>query len=132
MVPTVCTPGHANARAFLLTCPLSEVLSRRPVGIDLNVLCDFAERLTGFFIMAHGFNSRRNVLHDVTMPRSWFIKLILPDTHLEKDMSTLPIFVGTIIELMLRIDGKIQPGEKFIADGNRITNLTGPLYIARM
>jgi len=132
MVPTVRTPGFVNTRAPLLIYPPSEVLSRRPVGIDLNVLCDLAERLTGLFIMAHGFNSRRNALHDVTMPRSWFINLILPDKRLEKDTSTLPIFVGTIIELMLRVDGKIQPGEKFTADGNRLTNFTGPLYIARM
>ena len=125
---------------FLLNFPLSEVL-RCGLRVDLNALCDLAERLSGLFIMAYRFNSRGGVLHNVTLPRSWLINLILPGTNLGKDTSTFSMFASSIIELMQRIDAQVQrylaksspeTGEKFIADGGRVTGLTGPLYIARM
>jgi hypothetical protein len=104
------------------------------------VLCDFAERLSGLFIIAHRVNSGGGVLHNITLPRGWFINLIFPDSDFEKDTSTLSTFVGTMIELMQRIDTQVQrylmsgsdAGEQFIADGIRMTDLTGPLYIVRM
>ena len=120
--------------------PSSEVLCSR-LRVDLNALCDLAERLSGLFIMAYRVNSRGGILHNVTLPRSWLINLILPDTDLRKNTSTFLMFASTIIELMQRIDAQVQrylafdeseTGEQFIADGSRVTNLTGPLYIARM
>ena len=119
-------------RVSLLISPPSEALRSQPVCVDLIVLCDLAERLSGLFIMAHGVNSRRGALHNVIMPRSWFINLILPDMDLEKDTSTFPIFAETMIELMQQIDAQVQSKGQFIADGSKITNITGPLYIARM
>ena len=128
-----------NTRMSLLTSPLSEVLRSSPVRVDLIVLCDLVERLSGLFIMARrvGFGG---VLHDVTMPRSWFINLILPGTDFERDTSTFSEFVSAIIELMERIDAQVRrhltsPSETwgwFIADGSKVTSLTGPFYIARM
>ena len=126
-------------RAPLLTCSLSEVLSI-PLRVDLIVLCDLAERLSGLFIMARKISTLGGVLHDVTMPRSWFINLILPSIDLRKNKSAFVVFAGTMIDLVHRIDAQVQQpltsavdtGEQFTADGNRITNLTGPLYIARM
>ena len=100
--------------------------------VDLIVLCDLAERLSGLFIIARGMKSWRGVLHGVTMPRSWFINLILPDTNLRKDTSTLLKFAETMIGLMRQIDVQVQSGGQFIADGSRITSVTGPFYIARM
>jgi len=100
--------------------------------VDLIVLCDLVERLSGLFIMAERVNSGSGVLHNVTMPRSWFIKLNLPDTGLEKDTSTFLTFVETMIEFMQQINVQVQSEGKFIADGGRITDITGPLYIARM
>ena len=90
--------------------------------------------------MAYRANSRGGVLHNVTLPRSWFINLILPGTDLGKDTSAFSIFASTIIELTQRIDAQIQryrvfasdTGEQFIADGRRMTNFTGSLYITRM
>jgi len=123
-----------------LIFPLSEVL-RSGLRVDLNPLCDFAERLSGLFIIAYRVNSRKGVLHNVTLPRSWFINLILPGTVLGKDTSTFLMFASTMMELMQRIDAKVQryrtgstsdTGEQFIADGTRLTGLAGPLYIARM
>jgi hypothetical protein len=127
-------------RSSLLIFPLSEVL-RCGLRADLNALCDLAERLSGLFIMAYRFNSRGGVLHNVTLPRSWFINLIIPGMDLGKDTSAFSMFASTIIELMQRIDAQVQryitksapdTGEQFIADGSRVTSLTGPLYIARM
>ena len=117
----------------------SEVL-RSELRVDLNVLCDLVERLSGLFIMAYRINSRGNVLHNVTLPRSWFVNLILPGTDLGKDTSTFAMFVSTAVELMQRIDAQVQrypmsasdTGEQFIADGIQMTDLTGPFYIARM
>ena len=122
-----------------LICALSKVLHSR-LRVDLNALCDFVERLSGLFIMAFRVNSREGILHNVTLPRSWLIKLILPGTDLRKNTSTFPMFASTIIELMQKIDAQVQryltfsesDPEQFIADGIRMTNLTGPLYIARM
>jgi len=109
------------------------------VRVDLIVLCDLIERLSGLFVMARrtGFGG---ILHDVTMPRSWFINLILPNTDLERDTSTFSMFASTVIELMERINVQVQrhlastseTGEQFIADGSQVTSLTGPFYIARM
>jgi hypothetical protein len=89
--------------------------------------------------MAYRLNSR-GVLHNVTLPRSWFINLVLPDRDLEKDASDFLMFGVTMIELMQRIDAQVLEspkstsgtGEQFIADDSRVTDLTGPLYIARM
>ena len=140
IVSPVSTARYVGPRPFLLILSLSEVL-RCGLRVDLNALCDLAERLSGLFIMAYRFNSRGGVLHNVTMPRSWFINLILPGTDLGKDTSTFSMFASTIIDLMQRIDAQVQrsftvsapeTGEQFIADGSRVTSLTGPLYIARM
>ena len=84
--------------------------------------------------------SWRGVLQNITMPRSWFINLILPDSDLGKDTSTFLMFVETLVVLMLQIDAQVhrplvsasETWEQFIADGSRINNLTGSLYIARM
>jgi len=45
------------------------------VPLNYGVLCHFADRLTGIFILiaAHSFRSGR--LHNVTLPRSWFVEL---------------------------------------------------------
>ena len=122
-----------------LICALSKVLHSR-LRVDLNALCDLAERLSGLFIMAYRVNSRGGVLHNVTLPRSWLINLILPGMDLGKNTSTFLMFASTIIELMQKIDAQVQrcftssesDTEQFIADGSRMTSLTGPLYIARM
>jgi len=107
----------------------------------LNALCDLAERLSGLFIMAYKFNSHGGALHNVTLPRSWFINFILPGMDLGKDTSTFSMFASTIIDLMQRIDAQVQryhtasapeTDEQFIAGGNQVTTLMGPLYIARM
>jgi len=131
--------GYMNPCASLLICSLSAVL-RRWLRFDLIVLCDLVERLSGLFIMAHRANSCGGVPHNVIIPRSWFINLILPDTNLRKDTTTFSMFVSTIIEIMQRIDAQVQrylmstpdSGEQFTADGSQTTDLTGPLYIARM
>ena len=117
----------------------SEAL-RSGLRADLNPLCDLVERLSGLFIMTYQANSQGGVLHNVALPRSWFIKLILPGMNFRKDMSTFFTFTSTIIELMQKIDAQVRryptstsgAGEQFIADGDRVTNLTGPFYIARM
>ena len=88
------------------------------------------------------YNSEDGVLHNIMLPRSWFINLTLPGTDLEKDISTFSVFVSTTIELMEQIDLQVEcqghpvfafdVGDQFIADGTRVTSLTGPIYIARM
>ena len=131
--------GGIHEYVSLLISPLGEVLRSSPVRVDLIVLCDLVERLSGLFIMAMRVGSG-GVLHDVTMPRSWFINLILPGTELERDTLSFSIFVSATIELMQRIDAQVRrhltsPSETwgwFIADGSQVTSLTGPLYIARM
>jgi len=90
--------------------------------------------------MAERFNSLNGVLHGVTLPQSWLVKLILPGLDLKKDTSTLPTFAETLIELMQRIDAQVQQYPTcssdteglFITDGDRMADFMGPLYIARM
>jgi len=86
-----------NPRASLLICSLSAVL-RRWLRFDLIVLCDLAERLSGLFIMTHRANSCGGVPHNVIMPRSWFINLILPDTDLRKDAAA---FIRNFTNLLI-------------------------------
>jgi len=134
----VRTGRYVGPRASLLTCPLSHVL-RNGSRVDLNALCDLAERLSGLFIMAYRANSR-GVLHDVTLPRSWFINLISLGVDLKKDTLSFATFASTIIELMQWIDTQVQQHsapasnteDQFIADGNLTIDFMGPLYISRM
>ena len=115
---------------------------RSGLPIDLNVLCDVIERLTGLFIMAHNMAHKvgSRWLHEVALPRSWFISLILPNTDPKKDASDFRNFVSTIIKFMQQIDAQTlryptattTTRERFVVGGSRTTNLTGPLHIARM
>jgi hypothetical protein len=107
--------------------------------MDLNHLCDLAERLSGLFTMAYRIYFR-GVLHNVTLPRSWFINLIRPHQNLRKHTSMILPFTRTIVELMRRIAKQVEPHvpfspdaeDQFRADGGRVNNITGPLYIARV
>lgn len=118
--------------------PPSQVLLNRLL-MDLNHLCDLVERLSGLFIMAYRVYFR-GILHNVTLPRSWLINLLRPHLNLRKHTSTILPFTRTIVELMRRIAKQIEQyspfpsdtGDQFRADGGRVTNITGPLYIARM
>ena len=105
--------------------------------MDLNHLCDLVERLSGLFIMAYRVNFR-GLVHNVTLPRSWFINLIRPLPHLRKRTSAFLPFTRTIVDLMWRIRKQVESPpqsnhvDQFRADGGRVTNITGPFYIARM
>jgi len=107
--------------------------------MDLNHLCDLVERLSGLFIIAYRVYFR-GVLHNVTLPRSWFINLIRPHPNLRKHTSAILSFTRTIVELTQRVFQQVEryspfpsdTGDQFRADGGRVTNITGPLYIARM
>ena len=131
--------GYLDLRASLLIYPLSEVLRTR-LPVDLTLLCDLTERLSGLFIMARSVNSLGGVLHNVTMPRSWFIALILPDTDLRQDTSTFFVFAETMVDLMQQIDAQIQRSttsasdaeEQFTVDGSMMSKFMGSLCIARM
>jgi len=106
--------------------------------MDLNHLCDLVERLSGLFIM--GYRVRfRGILHNVTLPRSWFISLIRSHLDLRKH-TTIRSFTPTIVELMQDISKQVEQyhpfppdaRDQFKADGGKVTNITGPFYIARM
>ena len=118
----------------------SEVL-RQDLHVDLSALCDLAERLSGLFIMARKSGFREGVLHNIILPRSWLINIVLSETDLKKDSSTIFEFAADMIDLLQRVDAQVRHyldptsdfrAEQFAADGNRMTGLMGPLYIARM
>lgn len=104
------------------------------------MLCDLVERLTGLYIMAGKADPETRVLHEVALPRSWFINLLPPGIDPRKDISHLFKFASTMIEFMLQIDAQVQhypttasaTKERFIVNGTRVTDSTGPLYVARM
>jgi len=111
------------------------ILNKLPA--DLNHLCDLVERLSGLFIMAYRVHYR-GIVHNVTLPRSWFIILLRPLPSPEKHTSALLPFTRTIMDLMQRIDKQVESPpqlghvDQFRADGRRVTNITGPFYIARI
>lgn len=125
----------------LLNYSHSEVL-HQDLYVDLNVLCNLIEKLSGLFIITSKSGPRKSVLHDIILPRSWFISFILPEADLKKDSTAIFEFVEDVIELLQRIDVQVQQsfessydfenGNQFTAEGSRVTGLTGPLYIARM
>jgi hypothetical protein len=127
------------ARGSILIClPRGIFCAQLPV--DLDVLCDLVERLTGLYVMSYKVNTQWRTLHEVVLPRSWFINFILPGTKLEKDTSYISDFTSIVVEFMHQIDAQVQryptvtstSKRRFSTDGSRVTNLTGPLYIARM
>jgi hypothetical protein len=72
-------------------------------------------------------------LHDVALPRSWFINLMRPNLNLRKETSAFFTLVANLIDLMQRIDAHASGVEEpFIVDGSRMTDLTGSLCVARM
>ncbi|VDB86803.1 unnamed protein product [Peniophora sp. CBMAI 1063] len=46
----------------------------RELPVDFGTLCDFADRLTGVFILTRTYQRTRSV-HEVTLPRSWAVEL---------------------------------------------------------
>ena len=132
------TIGCATIHSPLLIHPPSEIVRDPPVCVDLNVLCDLVERLSGLFIMSK--KVKKGVLHNVALPRSWFTKLVFPGMDLKKDTSNLSTFLETTIELMQGIDAQARPSstsasdteEQFIADDDQTIDFTGPLYVVRM
>ena len=134
--------GQVYSPAIFLLIYLHSEILHRDLHVDLNVLCDLIERLSGLFITAIRSGPRESVLHDIILPRSWLINFILPASNLKKDSTTIFEFVGDVIDLMQRIDVQVQQyfessydfdnGDQFTAEGSRVTGLTGPLYIARM
>ena len=135
------TTVNVDSHASLLIRSPSEIL-QSGLPIDLNVLCDVIERLTGLFIMVHNMPHKvgSRWLHELALPQSWFISLTLPETVPETDASNFRNFVSAIIKLMQQIDAQIlrypttatTTKEQFVVGGSRATNLMGPLYVARM
>ena len=90
--------------------------------------------------MAHNVDPQSRVLHEVALPRSWFINIILPGANMRKDPSLIFNFASTVVEFMHQIDAQVQryptatttSNERFIAGAGRVDNFKGPLYIARM
>ena len=104
--------------------------------MDLNHLCDLVERLSGLFIAAYRVHFR-GVLHNVTLPRSWFINLLRSHPNLRKHMWMILPFTRATVELMQRIAKQVEQyssdtTDQFRADGGRVTNITRPFYIARV
>lgn len=134
IVPTVCTAEYSETCLFPLNRPLRAIL-HTGMCIDLSVLCDLVERLTGLLVMAHKVDPQGRAPHGSILPRSWFMRLIHPGMNLDRDESSILAFGSAVIDLVRRIGMQLQRDpvvpvrEQFTMAGGR---LTGPLYIARM
>ena len=111
------------------------------MGIPVNIgpVCDAVERLCGLHILAHRFTTTRNTLHDVTLPRSWFMSLFRSRPYLDKNTSYIPHFVNDAIELLRRIDFQREnynpqgaDNHQFKRNGTKLDPLYASTYIARM
>lgn len=97
------------------------------IPADVGSFCDAVERLCGLYILAYRFMVGRGVLHDVTLPRSWFIGLSRSLPLLDKNTAYLPHFVNDMVELLQRIGGP-----QFKHNGSRLNPLYASVYITRM
>ena len=107
--------------------------------MDIGPFCDAVERLCGSFILAHRFMTARGILHNVTLPRSWFINLSRSLPLLNKNTNHIPHFVNDTIELLRRIDlqrelynPQTADSQQFKHSGSRLTPLYASVYITRM
>lgn len=108
--------------------------------MNLGPVCDAVERLCGLHILAHRFTTARHTLHDVTLPRSWFMALFRSRPFLDKNTDYIPLFVRNTIELLRRIDLQresynsqiIVDNHQFKHNGLKLNPLHASVYIARM
>ena len=97
------------------------------IPVDVGPFCDAVERLCGSFILSYRFTTERGTLHDVTLPRSWFIGLSRSLPILDKNTTYIPHFVNDAIEVLQRIDN-----QRLDHYGSRLPPLNAAVYTARM
>jgi len=107
--------------------------------VEVGPFCDAVERLCGSFIVAHRLATRRGPLHNVTLPRSWFISLSRSLPTLDKKTNYLPRFVNDTIDLLRRLDYQREHSKSQISDSHQFKHnesslgaLYASMYIARM
>ena len=81
----------------------------------------------------------RGTLHGITLPRSWFMRLLHRRPVLNKNRSQILHFVNDIIELLRRVDSqrehydpKVVDDYQFKHNGLKLNPLYASVYIARM
>ena len=114
------------------------------ITVEVGPFCDAVERLCGLFIMAHRFSPESSSLHDVTLPRSWFISLSRSLPALDKNIKGLRYFVNDVIELLRRLNRRLDvqheppnsqatlDNRHFTYNGSSLGPLYASIYIARM
>ena len=80
----------------------------------------------------------RGTLHGVTLPRSWFVRLLRSRPVLDKNTSYIPHFVNDTIDLLRRIDLQRETynphtdNQQFKFNGSKLTPVYASMFIARM
>ena len=79
---------------------LSHILEKK-IPVDIGVLCDFMEQLSGSLCMAFRLRANGGNLHDVTLPKSWILRLLPNVTSLstkDTQLSCLFKHIGDLLE----------------------------------
>ncbi|KAI0656844.1 hypothetical protein C8Q70DRAFT_1158814, partial [Cubamyces menziesii] len=80
---------------------LDHILEKK-IPVDIGVLCDFMEQLSGSLCMAFRLRANGGNLHDVTLPKSWILRLLPNVTSLStKDTQLSCLFkkhIGDLLE----------------------------------
>ena len=74
--------------------------------MEVGPFCDAVEKPCGLFILAYRFNAQQGSLHDVILPRSWFIGLSRFLQALDKNTSYLRRFVEIAVEFLQRLNSQ--------------------------
>ena len=117
------------------------VVNRIPV--EVGPFCDAVERLCGLFIMAHRVTTGQRTLHDVILPRSWFINLSRLLPALDKNIIYLRRFATDLTELLRHFNRRLDlqrehpspqttDNHQFIHNGSSLGPLYASMYIPRM
>ncbi|KAI0327262.1 hypothetical protein GY45DRAFT_1428013 [Cubamyces sp. BRFM 1775] len=79
---------------------LDHILEKK-VPVDVGVLCDFMEQLSGSLCMAFRLRANGGNLHDVTLPKSWILRLLPSVASLStKDTRVSLLFKKHIADLL--------------------------------
>ncbi|KAK2462120.1 hypothetical protein APHAL10511_006583 [Amanita phalloides] len=93
---------------FTLTMGIlfSKFVVEKLLPVDINVFCNFLEVLCGQSIIAKSRCRSRGVLHDVMLPKSWWIRLILKSRrNVDKSIQRVDLLFDVIFSLLYQLLG---------------------------
>ena len=88
--------------------------------VDMGVLCNYLDFLCGQSVISASIQ-RHGVLHEVLLPRSWWIKLMIrPGCNANKSTRLSRLIVDVISSLLSQLLGNNKAGPSYVHEASLI------------